>query len=127
MSNEDYINRVYTDLDDYVTQKNTSESENTQDNDQTNTSTNTSNNRQAFTDLPQNQVNIDVDNTELDYATDNTITKNKQENEQQTKGNTKGNSHTENKNYNLDELFKSNGLLEQILSVFDSKCFMQVW
>ena len=56
-------------------------------------------------------------------ADDNTISRNKQKNNQQTDGTTKGTS----KEYQLDQLLKTNGLLDTILDDFDRKCFLQFW
>src|SRR5699024_5058452 len=63
----------------------------------------------------------------MDHATDNTISRNKQKNKQETEGETSGKTESENKTYQLDELLKSNGLLEQVYDIFDRKCFLQVW
>ena len=143
MSNEDYINRLYADMDLYLNQTNKSEGENKQLNKQTNKQLNKqktdgstiSDNRSAFADLPQSTANLDVDNTTMSYATDNTISRNRQKNlqdidgitEGETDGLNEGNNKTESTIYQLDELFKTNGLLEQVYNVFDVKCFLQVW
>lgn len=127
MSHQDYINRVYQDMDKYVTQTAISESENKQTNNQLIDGTTTSDNRSAFADLPQTAVNLDVDNTVMQYPSDNTISRNKQTNRQETDGETLGEHVSENKVYHLDELFKTNGILEEIFNKFDHKCFMQVW
>lgn len=127
MSNQKYINMVYNDLEDYIHQKNISNSENEQKNSQVNSGSSTSDNRSAFADLPQSTPNLDVNNTSISYATDNTISRNKQTNQQETEGLTTNESNSENKSYSLDELFKSNGVLENILNIFDIKCFLQIW
>jgi len=127
MSNKTYINMVYEDLEDYILQKNISHSDNEQNNNQVNSGSNTTDNRSAFADLPQSQANLDINNTSMRYATDNTISRNKQTNQQETDGSTTNESNSENKVYQLDELFKSNGVLENILNIFDVKCFLQVW
>ena len=127
LTNEDYINRLYEDLDKYLTQTNTSDTHNNQTNTQTNTGSNTSDNRTAYAELPQNNVQIDVDSTVMESATDNTITRNKQTNTLETKNEAADDSNSESKAYQLSELFKTNGLLEEVLNVFDVKCFMQTW
>lgn len=111
MTQEDYVNRLYTDLDKYLA--------NTQINKQENDGTTTSDNRSAFSELPQNNVHLDVNDTVMTTANDNTISRNKQTNN--------GNSNGETTNYRLDELFKINGLLDQIYTKFDGNCFLQVW
>lgn len=127
MTNKTYINMVYEDLENYILQKNISNSDNEQKNNQVNTGSTTSDNRSAFQDLPQSEANLDINNTNMQYATDNTISRNKQINEQETDGSTTNESNSENKTYQLDEPFKSNGVLENILNIFDVKCFLQVW
>ena len=127
MSNKTYINMVYEDLEDYILQKNISNSENEQNNNQVNSGSTTSDNRSAFSDLPQSTANLDVNSTVMQYTTDNTISRNRQTNQQQTDGSTTNESNSENRSYSLDELFKSNGVLENILNIFDVKCFLQVW
>ena len=127
MSNKTYINMVYEDLENYILQKNISHSDNEQNNNQVNTGSSTTDNRSAFADLPQSQANLDLNNTSMSYATDNTISRNKQTNQQETDGSTTNVSNSENKSYSLDELFKSNGVLENILNIFDIKCFLQIW
>src|SRR5690606_37407590 len=127
LTHQDYINRVYMDMEKYVTQTATSESQNKQTNHQQTDGTTTSDNRSAFADLPQTAVNLDVDNTIMQYPSDNTISRHKQTNRQQTDGETLGEHVSENKVYRLDELFKTNGVLEDIFNKFDQKCFMQVW
>lgn len=175
LSNQNYINRIYTDVELYLTQtqlhnqineqnnqedteqnnEQTDESINKQNNQQTNIQNSegntTSDNRNAYADLPQNNVQLDVNNTVMDSATNNEISRNKQSNIQdstdettgettgkttgerlgKTTGHTTGQSFgetsSENKSYHFNELFKTNGLLDQVLNVFDRKCFLQVW
>ena len=126
-SNEDFINRIYEDVDKYLTQTSVSDQKNKQTNKQKNDGSTTSDNRSAFADLPQDNVQLDVNSTIMESASDNTISRNKQTNTQVSDGETTGESSGENKAYHLDELFKTNGLMEQIYNVFDVKCFLQVW
>lgn len=127
MNNESFINRVYQDLDKYVTLTSMNESENRQTNNQQVIGSSTADNRSAYAELPQNNVQIDVDNTIMESANDNTISRNKQVNSQETDGETIGNNASESKSYRIDELLKSNGILEPIYLKIDRKCFMQVW
>lgn len=119
LTNKDYMNRVYQDLEKYIQTVN----ENKQFNQQKNDGSTTTDNRSAMQDLAQNQVNIDVDDTTMEYATDNTIARNKQRNEQQSEGETL----SDNKIYQLDKLFQSSNIMEQLFLEFDRKCFLQVW
>lgn len=119
LAHEDFINRVYEDMDKYILQR----SENRQTTDTVNDGTTTSDNRQAFADLPQSNVQLDVNDTVMNHATDNTISRNKQTNQQASEGEVTGESST----YALDTLFKSSGIIDQILDIFDERCFLQVW
>lgn len=119
LTNEFYINQVYQDLDKYMT--GTTDSD--QVNKQLNEGTTNSDHRQAYAELPQNSVNIDVNDTVMTSASDNTISRNKQSNQQAIDGNTK----TESKNYALDRLVQSSQVMEQIFLTFDKKCFLQFW
>src|SRR5699024_6908441 len=56
---------------------------------QTVTGNTTTDNRQARSDLPQNRVNLDVNNTIMATANENDISRNKQTNSQDTEGSTK--------------------------------------
>lgn len=175
LMNEQFINRVYSDMEDYLTQKQmgqqddkkTNKQENTETNKQTNRetnkqknretnnqnsdSTNTSDDRSGYADLPQSSVNLDVDNSVMTSASNNTVSRNKQKNNNKsnteilgetegtsqgdtegtsqgiTEGETEGKTTNENRSYQLDELFKTNGLLEEIFNIFDKKCFLQIW
>lgn len=111
LTNEDYINRIYNDLDLYLSSKQT--------NTQRTVGTNVTDNRSAYSELPQDNVHLDVDSTVMTTAKDNTISRNKQRNDQENS--------TENNQYRLDDLLKINGLLDRVFDVFDKTCFMQTW
>lgn len=127
MMHQSFIHSLYRDLDKYINQSQITESNSKQVNKQDNEGTTTSDNRQAFANLPQNNVQLDVNNTVMESASDNTISRNKQTNKQKNDGETSNESKTENKTYQFDELFKSNGIMEQVLNEFDKKCFLQFW
>lgn len=137
------------------TSQNTNTQTNNQTDTQKTDGTNTTDNREAEAKLPQSQAQLDVNSTLMTTADNNRISRNKnltnQESNSVSEGETVGNntglsdskntginkaesSSTsesnalgENKSYRLDELFKTKGLHEQILKVFDKKCFSQVW
>lgn len=119
LTNQVFLNQVYTNLEQYIT----GTAQSNQQNQQVNDGQTLSDNRQAFADLPQNQVNIDVNDSVMKSATDNTISRNKQTNNQSTDGTTT----TESKSYQLDQLLQSNQLMEQVFNLFDVKCFLQVF
>src|SRR5690625_3114640 len=119
LNHQDFLNRLAKDLDQYLT--NATEQE--QINQQLTDGTTINDNRQAFASLPQKKVNNEDNDTKLKSADYNKNSKNKQKNNQQTDGTTKGTS----KAFQLDQLLKSNGLLDTILDEFDRKCFLQFW
>lgn len=125
--NERFINSVYNDLDNYINQSQINENTNKQTNEQKTDGSTTADNRQAYAQLPQNNVQLDVNSTIMESANDNTISRNKQVNQQENTGETTGESRTENKSYQLNELLKSSQIMENIFNEFDRKCFLQVW
>ena len=70
----------------------TSSQDTTQDTTQSVNGNTTSDNRQARSDLPQNRVNLDVNNTLMATANENEISRNKQTNTQDTNSNVTGNT-----------------------------------
>lgn len=119
MTQKNFIESIYNDLEKYIEGK----SSNKQENKQVNDGTTTTDNRNAFANLAQNQVNINVDSTTLKYADENTISRNKQTNHQNTDGLTMN----ENKVYQFDNLIQSTQIMEELYNHFDKKCFLQVW
>lgn len=108
-------------------------------------------NRTAESTLPQSQVNIDVDNTVLDYADTNTISRDKNTSEtvsekKGTKDNTfdslrngesdsKRNTESQNemnrtgltKQYLIDNLQKLYSMRDTIFKTYDKECFLHIW
>src|SRR5699024_5562811 len=103
ISNETFINTLYEDLEKYIEQTNTTNGETNQINKQLNDGSTTTDNRQAFADLPQSSTNLDVDNTVMDHATDNKISRNKQKNKQESEGETRGKTESEKKKYTKEK------------------------
>lgn len=127
LMNQRYVNAVYDDLDRYITQSQINENTNKQTNEQLSNGSTTTDNRQAYAQLPQNNVQLDVNSTIMKSANDNTISRNKQINQQENTGETSGESRSENKSYQLNELLQSSKIMENIFNEFDRKCFLQVW
>lgn len=109
--NKDYIEMVYEHTKELIKNKQTSETKNNAED--------SSDNRFLSTSLPQNQVNLNVDTTTLEYGDTNTISR--------TKNKNKGDSISTVETLTIDNLLKANGLLEQVFNDFDSKCFLQIW
>lgn len=138
----DHTQAENTSKDNQSNQSNTTQT-NLQNSNSTGNSNNTSDNRQAHSNLPQNNVQLDVDNTIMTSANTNDISRNKQtgnnSNEDQTNTETEGltdshsesesqsNANNDSQSYRLDELFKTTGMLDNILNKFDERCFLQIW
>ena len=127
LSNEQFLNHLYEDVDKYITQTQENNQNTSQEGTQSNDGNTSTDNRQAYAELPQNNINLDVDDTVMHSANDNTISRNKQTNQQETKNDSISESQGINRNYQFSELFKANGLLDKVLDDFDKKCFLQVW
>lgn len=157
---EDYIYTVFgqelykylenhVDSDSNGTQNQTSEetSENTQKENssrESNSSNNSTNDTRDLTStLPQNQINLDVNNDQLEYGDENTISKNKVNgsDERNEKGNrdvtgnsssngnqdVKTNENSLTKTYTMENLDKLYHVRERIFDDYDRKCFLQIW
>ena len=127
LSKQDYINTIYEDIEKYITQENSSNQENNQINKQISENTNVSDNRSAYANLPQSNLNLDFNNSIIETADDNTVSRNKQTSNQVNDTNVEGSNITQSKQYQLDELLKASGLITNILDEFDKKCFMQIF
>ena len=135
LTNQEYINRIYTDIEKYILGYSETNQDNSQDSNDLKTSNSTGNtttdNRQARSDLPQSNINLDVNNTIMNSANENDISRNKQNNTQNNKDESESHSSGVNnsisKTYQLDQLFKTNNVLERIMNEFDKKCFLQFW
>lgn len=144
LTHEDYIKYTYSRLfDDYLTGLNTGESHSVNENlseskaTSKDTSTNESINadRNATATLPQSEVNTNVDNDELRFADENTISKSKSNSSGVSDGTRNSNdkqngtSDTTQKsnNYDIEILNKAFDMKEKIFNVFDKKCFLHIW
>lgn len=103
----------------------------------------TTDNRELSSSLPQSEVNLNVDNDELAYGDENTISKNKNNgNDTETtktnrdsKGNalkngtqdTTGNANSLTKTYLMENLEKLYTMRERLFNDYDKKCFLQIW
>src|SRR5699024_324650 len=119
LNHQDFLNRLGKDLDKYLT--NATEQE--QLNQQLTDGTTINDNRQAFASLPQTNVKMAVNDTNMKSADENTISRNKQKNKQQTDRITKVTIKT----YQVEQLLKTNGLIDTVLDDFERKCFLQFW
>ena len=127
LSKQDYINAIYEDVEKFILQENSSNQTSNQNNEQETNSNNLNDSRSAYANLPQSEVNLDVDNTTISTADDNTVSRNKQVSQQTSNNKTNGETLNKSNQYKLDELIKSSNLLSNILDEFDLKCFMQIF
>ena len=159
MSNQAYINRVYEDLERFLSQESTTKQETNQESNENtrgdtfstntqntigNTKTNSnSKNHNANATLPQTNTSINLDNDTLtgaddyrkDYNKSDSDTNNTSDltgestsnNTGESSSNSSSQNYMLNHAYRLDELFKTNGMMENILNQFDRKCFLQFW
>ena len=128
---QSYIETVFTDLIAYANSEATTTQNNLNHNVAVNISDGTtiSDGRQLESELPQDNINLDVDNTVLDYGNRNSISRNKNKNDQ-TNTNTSDGTQT-NTNVtsvkNLEVLIQSSGVLDELFNIYDKACFLQTW
>ena len=126
-----YIETVFTDLLAYAN----NEAKTTQNNLNHNVAVNVadgttiSDGRQLESDLPQDNINLDVDNTVLDYGNRNSISRNKNKNDQTNTNTSDGTQNNTNVTSvkNLEVLIKSSGVLDELFNIYDKACFLQTW
>ena len=111
MAERRYLESLYTNFDKFVTNEHVSQGNNKNNSEH--------NNRNAYQDLPQDEVNIDLNDDTFNFASNNAISKDKTVS-------TQDNLNTS-QDYNIDNLLKLNELLNKVLDVFDKNCFLQVF
>lgn len=84
-----------------------------------NNSTSTNKSNSIYSNLPQNQINMNLDIDTLDYADDNTISKSRAINS--------GTDRSTSSAYDIDALSKISALKEQIFKDMDSLLFSQIY
>lgn len=84
-----------------------------------NNSTSTNKSNSIYSNLPQNQINMNLDIDTLDYADDNTITKSRGANSATDKSTSSA--------YDIDALSKISALKEQIFKDIDNLLFSQLY
>ncbi|MDN6835685.1 MAG: hypothetical protein L0L86_06035 [Lactococcus lactis] len=143
LQHEKYIVTAYEKFDEMLVEQNSTDTNTDRTTDTTKDTTNESNrndestndNRELRATLPQDDINMNVDNTEMSYADENTIGKTKQKGEenQKDKGNETGNetgnekSQTLATNYNIDTLEKLKDIYASLFNIYDRYCFLHVW
>ena len=82
-------------------------------------SENENNRRSLNADLPQDNINMSLQNDVLNFATTNDISKDL------SKG--KNNNETISNRYDINNLLKSKNILNNVMDEYDKKCFLQRW
>ena len=111
LANEKYINFLYDEIEGYL------KGQNTQKN--TGDTTSLNDNRYLQSELPQTEVNLNVDDTVLDYGNTNTISR--------TRDIKTDDTQSESEHLDLGNLEKFNGMIEEVFNKFDKNCFLQTW
>lgn len=107
----DSLNFLGNNLENYMTGGADTETKGNQDQE--------NNYRQLYSDLPQDNPNFDLASDNLDYASNNTISKSL------NKGN--NNQRTTSKKYDIQTLNEYNKLLNSMYYELGKKCFMKIW
>lgn len=84
-----------------------------------NNSTSTNKSNSIYSNLPQNQINMNLDIDTLDYADDNTISK--------TRATNSGTDRSTSSAYDIEALNKISALKEQIFKDIDNLLFSQIY
>ena len=131
LSRQHYIETVFADLLAYVNNESTT----TGNGDSFNETIHTGNqiqisdSRQLESDLPQDNINLNVDNTTLNYGNRNSISRNKNQNDSDSTNTvtaTNGNE-TITSVKNLEKLIQSEKIWDEIFNIYDKACFLQTW
>lgn len=76
-------------------------------------------NRGMSSKFPDSVVNMDMNDTRMEFADTNTISQNRNKN--------KNNSHTQSTSYDPDAYLKFSGIWSKYFDEIDSECFLQTW
>lgn len=118
-----YINELYNSYLDYAhTHSESSTNSSSTDNSVGN---NENNYREANQTLPQDEINLDLNNDTFNYADDNKISKNKNTSTDEKESNSESISQSD--LFNIDSFLKTKDLYEQIFKDIDKVCFLQIW
>lgn len=135
LSRQHYIETIFKDLMSYVNNEgktsNNGHNSNVTIQQNVSGSTQISDARQLESELPQDNINLNVDSTVLDYGNRNSISRNKNQNDS-TQNNTNtvtgsNDSETISTVKNLDLLLKSEKIWDDIFNIYDKACFLQTW
>lgn len=124
--NDEFINHIY-DINSFLTGVTTSENKDITESHSTGKNNAENVNRSARTELPQTQVNVNVDSTELEYANEFNLSKNQDNSNNENESNSTSERNSVNRSYSMDNLIKIKGLLESVFVDFDRNCFTQIF
>ena len=131
LSRQHYIETVFSDLLAYVNNESTTSGNGDSFNETIHVGNQIqiSDSRQLESDLPQDNINLNVDNTTLDYGNRNSISRNKNQNDSDSTNTitaTNGNE-TITSVKNLEKLIQSEKIWDEIFNIYDKACFLQTW
>lgn len=127
LQHEKYIETAYEKYQELLTQESLHEDQQDTETNTSQDSTNTTDNRNLRSTLPQDEINMNIENTEMNYADENSIDK------QQQKGNETGNQtgkekgNSKDNNYNVETLKSLQNIFKDIFEIYDRYCFLHVW
>ncbi|MDN6182228.1 MAG: hypothetical protein L0I92_05710 [Staphylococcus equorum] len=127
LQHEKYIETAYEKYQELLTQESLHEDQQDTESNTSQDSTNTTDNRNLRSTLPQDEINMNIENTEMKYADENSIDK------QQQKGNETGNQtgkeqgNSKDNNYNVETLNSLQNIFKEIFEIYDRYCFLHVW
>lgn len=122
-----YLDNAYSNLDKFFSNLSNSETDSVSQNLSESEQKALRDYRNLFSDLPQDNINLNVDNTVLDYGTNNTISRNKDTTNNNSQNDATANTTTTATNFNIDVFAKSFNILEEIFKEFQRKCFLNVY
>lgn len=127
LQHEKYIETAYEKYQELLTQESLHEDQRDTESNTKQDSTNTTDNRNLRSTLPQDEINMNIENTDMKYADENSIDK------QQQKGNETGNQtgneqgRTKDNQYNVETLKSLQDIFKDIFEIYDRYCFLHVW
>ena len=127
LQHEQYIEILYQDFDKFLTNQGNEESNSQNESENENDETSTQDTRNLRSTLPQDDINMNVDNSEMSYADENSI--DKQKNKGNTKGNERGSQQNQSQSisYNVGTLKEMRDLFTDLFDIYDQHCFLHVW
>jgi hypothetical protein len=117
----------YENYKDFMTGGQTTERTLTGSKDTTGMNNSTTQDREAFSSLPQNDINIDITNNVLQYADTNDVGFHKTSADSKQDETNQEKEVTQLNKFDIEQFLLNNTVLLDIFDIIDKKCFLQVW